>query len=430
MIYDIIQEIAGNNSRLHKEAILRRESDNELLKRVFSYALDPFRQFYIKKIPAYSANGSNKSLDWALTELDQLSDRIVTGNAGIDHLTQILSSVSSDDAKVIELVIAKDIKCGASETTINKIWKNLIKVYPCMLAAAFDQKLIDRLKYPVLVQEKLDGARFNALVRDGTVEYLSRNGKPIQLNGQLEDTFRVLAAGQNVVFDGELVFSNWGWTEYLDRKTSNGLCNKAMKGTISVEESLYACVELWDMIPLDSFENGLDRTPYVDRFNRLKTTVEALYQEPHRVKVAQTHEAKDSDEIQELFNHYLALGREGVIVKNLDLTWTPRRVDGQIKLKNESVCELRCVGVQEGQGKYTGMIGALICESEDGIIKVSVGSGLRDEDRQVDVYTGKIVSVKYNARIQNKTGEQSLFLPIFETIRLDKDAADSSKDIK
>jgi hypothetical protein len=42
----------------------------------------------------------------------------------------------------------------------------------------------------------------------------------------------------------------------------------------------------------------------------------------------------------------------------------------------------------------------------------------------------KIVAVKYNARIKNKAGEESLFLPIFVEIRDDKDVADKSKDIK
>jgi hypothetical protein len=83
-----------------------------------------------------------------------------------------------------------------------------------------------------------------------------------------------------------------------------------------------------------------------------------------------------------------------------------------------------------GAGKYEGMIGALLCESEDGVIKVAVGSGLKDDQRLIDVYTGKIISVKYNERITNKAGDQSLFLPIFDQLREDKDVADVSTMIK
>jgi hypothetical protein len=38
--------------------------------------------------------------------------------------------------------------------------------------------------------------------------------------------------------------------------------------------------------------------------------------------------------------------------------------------------------------------------------------------------------VKYNARIKNKQGEESLFLPVFVEVREDKNDADSSGEIK
>jgi hypothetical protein len=40
------------------------------------------------------------------------------------------------------------------------------------------------------------------------------------------------------------------------------------------------------------------------------------------------------------------------------------------------------------------------------------------------------VAVKYNSRIKNKAGEESLFLPVFIELRDDKDVADKSKVIK
>jgi len=40
------------------------------------------------------------------------------------------------------------------------------------------------------------------------------------------------------------------------------------------------------------------------------------------------------------------------------------------------------------------------------------------------------VAVKYNSRIKNKVGEESLFLPVFIELRDDKDVADNSKVIK
>ena len=78
-------------------------------------------------------------------------------------------------------------------------------------------------------------------------------------------------------------------------------------------------------------------------------------------------------------------------------------------------------------------MGALVCESNDGIIEVNVGSGFNDEHRKTikeqDIL-GKIITVKYNARIKSKDGDESLFLPVFVEVREDKTEADNAEDIK
>ena len=127
----------------------------------------------------------------------------------------------------------------------------------------------------------------------------------------------------------------------------------------------------------------------------------------------------------------MAQGEEGIILKDLSGIWQNRRSKTQIKFKGELECDLKIVGVEEGTGKYAGMLGAIICESADGVVKVRVGSGFNDEQRKT--YTAdlvdKIVAVKYNMRIKNKLGEESLFLPIFIEVRDDKDEADDSDKI-
>jgi hypothetical protein len=74
------------------------------------------------------------------------------------------------------------------------------------------------------------------------------------------------------------------------------------------------------------------------------------------------------------------------------------------------------------------MLGALKCQNKDGTIQVNVGSGFVDKDRAEltpENTIGKICAVKYNELIKDKTtGIKSLFLPIFQEIRSDKDQAD------
>ena len=88
---------------------------------------------------------------------------------------------------------------------------------------------------------------------------------------------------------------------------------------------------------------------------------------------------------------------------------------------------------EEGTGKNKGRLGALVCESSDGKIRVNVGSGYSDEQREAygKQVVGKIATVKYNARIQDKGNNiESLFLPVFIELREDKDTADESIRIK
>jgi DNA ligase-1 len=126
------------------------------------------------------------------------------------------------------------------------------------------------------------------------------------------------------------------------------------------------------------------------------------------------------------------MGQEGIILKDLSGIWEDKRSKSQIKFKGELECDLRIVGIEEGTGKYAGMLGAILCESSDGVIKVRVGSSFSDDQRKNlgKEIIDKIAAIKYNTRIKNKAGEESLFLPIILEIRDDKEVADSSKEIK
>ena len=421
-VFDILEDLAANPSRNYKIAKLEEHKSNDVLREVVRLALDPFTQFYIRKIPKYEATGSD-SLVQAMDKLFELSSRTLTGHAGIEHLTQVLTSLSPKNAKVLERIMAKDLKCGVSTATANDVWLGLVADYPCMLASQYEQKLVDKIQWPAMVQLKMDGMRFNAVVRDGQCEFKSRNGKTIDLLGNLEKEFVELANGIDTVFDGELLVKDDSGT--LNRQTGNGILNKAGKGTITDTEASMVHATIWDVIPYMYFIDSYCPTPYKDRFARLK--------EADKISIVPNFIVENIDEAQAKFKEYYDQGEEGIILKDMNAPWENKRSKALIKFKGELECDLKIVDVEDGTGKYEGMLGALVCESEDGIIKVKVGSGFNDEDRKKikkqDVL-GKVVAVKYNARIRSKHEDESLFLPIFVEIREDKDKADSSGNIK
>jgi hypothetical protein len=424
--------LAANPSRNFKIEELEKHVDNETLREVIRLTLCPFTQFYQRKIPAYTCDGTNANIESILPALYDLSSRQVTGNAAIEYLRMLLSSLNADDAKVLERIIDKSLDCGVQVSTANAVWSGLIKEYPVMLCSQFEQKLVDKIKFPAYVQLKMDGMRFNAIVRDGKCEFRSRNGKEIQLLGNLEKEFIALAGDVDCVFDGELLVMLPGDSQFTDRQTGNGILNKANKGTISANEAAMVHATVWDVIPYVLFGDGYCGTPYSTRFSSLKKLVDQIPPQDKKIWLVSSDIVENIDEANAKFEEYLGLGLEGIILKDGSGVWEDKRAKHQIKFKGELECDLKIVAIEEGTGKYAGMLGAIICESSDGVVKVNVGSGFKDEHRKTlgAELVDKIVAVKYNSRIKNKQGEESLFLPIFVEIRNDKDVADSSKEIK
>lgn len=437
MINHIIEELRSDNSRLFKESVLEREKNNEMLKLVVFLALDPFTQFYIRKIPDYSIDALYEEreveldLEQALLLLDDLSSRKYTGNNAANHLKYILSSVHPDDALVIERIIAKDLDCGVSTGTVNKIWPGLIHEYPCMLASKFDQKLLDKITYPALAECKSDGMRFNAIVKNGSVEYRSRNGKELFLLGSLDKQFLALSQHEETVWDGELrVLESKDGTKLLSRKEGNGILNKANKGTISQEEADRVVAVLWDMIPLENFKKEYWGVPAVSRLWLIEHRMDVHV--PERVLLIDNKLVDNKEQAWEFYREMRSRGEEGMILKDASSHWENKRSKGHIKFKAILEADLRIKGIKPGTGKYAGMLGAIECETEDGILQVNVGSGFNDEQRKTlgEEIIGKVVSIEYNEKIQNASGEWSLFLPIFIEVREDKTVANTFSELE
>lgn len=436
-IYKIIEELRSTNSRLDKEAILKSNIDNELLKTVLVYALGKHIKFYQKKIPAYSTNNTNIDLSEALDNLSKLMDRTYTGNDAIAYLSSILSDVSVNDAKLIELIIEKDLKCGVSTSTVNKIWKGLIPEYPyqrCSLISDVKLNTWDLTK-GVYSQLKADALFCNTNnYENGTVEMLTRNGEDIPIDKfpnivkQIQEQFDT-----NTQIHGELMVKRDG--EILPREISNGIINSVTKGgTFGFGEEPYLVV--WDQVPLEQVLPKCSiNIPYSSRFDNLSNQCNKVTDSS--VELIETRICYTIEEIVKHFEEMIGLGLEGTVVKNPAGIWEDKTSKDQIKLKLEvDSIELEIVGFKEGKGKNAATFGSIECKSSDDKINVFI-SGFKDNVR-LDLHNrreeivGTIISVKANALTNPTKGKDyySLFLPRFEGERKDKTSADNFDRIK
>lgn len=439
-ILDIITAIAATPKRTEKIVILEANRDNYLLKEVLRLAYDPNIRFWIKKIPTkleFENDISNTlSLDIVLfSELGRIYNREVTGNAALGLLSHLLSVTSPDDSKLIELIIKKDLNCGISSATINKVWPNLIPEFNLIMKC---HDSIEHIVYPAIAQLKCDGGRCIVHCIDkysGDYIAYSSSGMPIEL-GSTFNHYVACYMQDGEYFDGELVaFDETG--KPLDRKASNGIVNKAIRGTASMQELNSIRFITWDIIDLEG------KIPYRGRFfelmARFKIPIEEQVQldiTHNRFEIVESIVVGSQEGVFDFYQTQINKGLEGVIVKNLDNSfWQPKRVKHQGKMKDELECDIIIKG-WEPHIKNPAMLGSFVLYALDSSGKemiFNVGSGISADMRSKnpEEYVGKVATVRFNKIVRNKKEPEkfTLYIPRIIEIREDKTEGDTVERI-
>ena len=115
--------------------------------------------------------------------------------------------------------------------------------------------------------------------------------------------------------------------------------------------------------------------------------------------------------------------KEGLMV-NLDVPYKCCRHNGILKVKRFYTMDLPIIGYEEGGGRLSGTLGALVLDYKGNEVKV--GSGFSDEQRQLywkqkDDLIGMLCEVKYKEISTDKrTNAESLQFPVFVALRTDK----------
>ena len=451
-VQSILEKLENTNSQKEKIEILK--TMNEVQKRWFSLCYNSLITFGVKKIPEYTSESNSLDTVSIMDILEkEFVTREITGNAAIERLRDILSN--AEEPEVVERLIKRDARCSVNSTLLNKVFPNLIPEIPCMLAQPMNEKTLKNIKFPAFSQLKADGMRCIAFITSNNVRMFSRNGTEIICEplkntlmtiGQIEEN--LLSDNVTLMLDGELIC--YKDNKLLDRKTSNGICNKVLKGTASENELNLIQMQLWDIVRVDSNTfNPLEDKSYEKRLEDLYSILNT--NSCSKLEVIPTEVVNSMEEALEHFQKMLSQGLEGTILKNQDAKWSNTRSKDLVKLKEENTIDLLVVDIEEGSGDFEGGLGAIICETSDKKLRVRVGTGFSFEDRgfvndlsngkkvvkQIKSleevsknYLGKIVEVKYNQIIKSKgKDEMSLFLPRLVCVRNDKDTANSIDEI-
>jgi DNA ligase-1 len=421
-MFQIIQELEADNSRLAKEAIIEREKDNVELLEGIHLALSPYITFGVKKVPSFSGP-DGQGLPWeAFKELcELLATRQLTGDDARSAIELALSaSTKAQWNDWYRRILIKDLRCGVSEKTVNKVVKGAVPVFECMLAhdGANHEKKIKGVK---LLEPKLDGVRCITVVNyeARTVIQYTRNGKVLENFSHIADSLLTYIddLGRSYVLDGEVVSSSF---QTLMKQVHR-------KDDVQASD---ARLMLFDMIPLSEFKEGKSTLGQRRRSNLLRSFKHTFDKCGNIDVITQTEVDLDGMVGEVQFRAYnkeaIEAGFEGIMIKDPNAIYECKRSASWLKQKPFIEVSLTVKAVEEGTGKNLGKLGALICEGEDDgkVIHVNVGSGFTDDQRaeywdDKDTMLGQIVEVRADAATRSQDSEDiySLRFPRFLRFR-------------
>lgn len=436
---EYVKLLQNTPSRLQKEAILRtawRDGCKELFL-IFQLTYDPAITFGVKKVPEIDDDNpvdadlfeaSTYTLQKFLSLTDKLAKRQLTGHAARDAILAAADECSANEwTNVYSRILLKDMKCGMSETTVNKILDEInteeslsykTKIFTCQLATdGSDMKLTGKKFLDV----KLDGTRALTVldVENNKVYMVSRNGHAFEnfpdICKALENLLPHMPG--SVVLDGEIISKNFNeLMKQLRRKTN--------------ADTKDAKLALFDIVPLDEFLEGKSKTNQSKRHEILVAMIgmfqqfagDKVYVIPKMLVDFDTVEGQN--EFKQFNNEAISNKFEGVMIKDPMAIYQCKRAKNWLKIKPTITVDLAIDDINEGTGDKAGTFGAFVCSGEhNGVqIKSNVGGGVSDALGH-DIWAkrnslkGFIIEIEADAVSENQNGGFSLRFPRFVRFR-------------
>jgi len=425
---EIIHQLELHPSRLDKEKIIS-EAMGDGLDDFFEgirMALDPLVTFGVKIVPEKK---NEKSLNFLWKDFKELANKLIkrelTGHAARDAIHAAMESSRKEEWNgFYRRILIKDLRCGVSEKTINKVAKQFpkyaIPIFSCPLAhdSANHEKKMSGKKQ---IEIKLDGVRVLTIIRQNKVEMFSRNGKQFHNFGhiisEIEKVLKEDPAPYDLVLDGEVMSANFqDLMKQVHRKDG--------------KQTKDAVLHLFDLCPLENFQEGRWNTSQTKRSLLVK---EWVGKHSMLLKHIQTLEWEnvDLDTIEgqkrfvELNKSAVEGGYEGVMIKDPDAIYECKRTHSWLKAKPFIEVTLKVVSVEEGTGRNKGRLGAILVEGDDDGYEYSLSCGSGFSDIQREEYwskrnhlIGQLVEIRADAKTKSKDAVAfSLRFPRFKCFR-------------
>lgn len=427
-VFKRLAETPGKNDKI----ALLKNNDTPNLRRLLHLTYNKFQTYRVQKIeqPATYNTVQPDITDHLEDLLLELAKHKTGSNDAKQQIKRLLSVCTKEGAEWVTRIIQRDLNVGIDEKSINKAFPGLIPVFSVQLAEPL--KDFEKLTYPVIVEEKLDGVRVVAVVHNETVKFFSREGREFTGLKPIADEILKLRPGTDYILDGEIIATEFNPENKTAVKNKDGnwpfaqaLSMLKTEGTTDYEVEKYLGYFVWDVLPLDVFEEQKKSKPLTARklelaalFARNNITYDNLHMVPNTLAYSQ-------QDVMKLFRELRDAGKEGAMIKDPNKPYEFKRSVAVYKLKEMFTCDLRIIDAYEGNPdtKYSGTLGGVVMASDCGAIKADCGSGF-DDDTRMDMWLrhlkGKLAGTIVEISYQEKTADGSLRFPVFDRERNDK----------
>ena len=327
-----------------------------------------------------------------------------------------IASVSNFTLKrFISELVTKKYKCGVTAKVVSTILPDLVKdEHQIMLAKKFEGELNDYAS----VSLKLDGIRCTALIENGQIKFLTRQGKTIKGLKEVKMALKGYHLS-DCMLDGELLRINY---DNLPSDENFRLTTEIVNSKSDNKTGLEFV--LFDITPIDSYHKKEDNQTYEQRISILKHLIQKNTKHIRIVPIYGI--TNDVNIVYKILDEVTSQGQEGLMLNILTGKYAfGKRSKDLLKVKKMQTCDIKCVAVEEGDGKYAGTLGKIICNYKGSVLRV--GSGFTDEQRDLywnnpSLIENHIVEIQYFEESKDKkTDELSLRFPVFKGVRNDKD---------
>ena len=173
--FQTIKDVAATSSKKEKESLLKR-GDSPYLRNLLVATYDKFKTYRILQIEQPGSYNSVQpdTMEEFMTLCKQLASHTLGTNEAKVRIRRFLATNTAEVAGMLTNLLLRDLRAGIDEKTCNRAFPGLIPVFGIQLGYALDSW--DRIKFPIVCDEKIDGIRCPGIYDGDSVRFYSRKG--------------------------------------------------------------------------------------------------------------------------------------------------------------------------------------------------------------------------------------------------------------